>query len=325
MQTDYQLTKTLPGNCGGVMGLKLLPNGLLASVGWDSQLLIWNVDSGTLIRTIQSGNGAIRGITLLPNSNIVTGTNGQLQIWNLTLTTNPLVLSIATDYYCFALEVLSDRVTIAEGSGWVGSDSCTGTCTNIKLRNSNTGTLIKSLVGHTDAVQSLKLLPDGTLASGSRDGTIRIWNVTRASGTELIRTITNQNVKCLSLELLKDGSLACGANILTIWNVTSGTLINTLGGSYSAIFQLKMINSYFLALATDYSRIDIMDVRQSGSNALVQSLNGGVSWVTAVEILADGSIAYGGSANGCADLLIYSNSKLYKTLFLSILLLDDTG
>ena len=313
---DYYLATTLAGNCGGVMGLKLLPNGLLASVGWDSQLLIWNVDSGTLVRTIQPGYGATRGITILPNSNIVTGSGGQLQIWNLNLAANPLVLSIATDYFCFALEVLSDRVTLAESSGWDidGYYICTGSCTNIKLRNSNTGTLIKSLVGHTDAVYSLKLLQDGKLASASRDGTIKIWDVNRASGTELVRTMTNPNPYGASLEVLSDGSLACGSSQLNIWNVTTGALIKTLGGSYSAIFGLKMIGSNFLAVASDYSRIDIMDVRLSGPSAIVQILYGGVSWVTAVEILADGSIAYGGSANGCADLLIFRTSKitLYK-------------
>ena len=305
---DYYLTNILPGNCDGVMGLKHLPDGTLASVGWDGQLLIWNVNTVSLIRAIQPQNGAIQGMTLLPNSNIVTGSGGLVQIWSLT-SANPLLLSISTDWYCFAFEVLSDKITLAVGSGWVGGDTCTGTCTDIKLFNSNNGTLIKSLIGHTDSVQCLKLLTDGTLASGSRDSTIRIWNVTRAAGTELIRTMLSEFGGCLSLELLSDGvSLACGAGQLAIWNVFTGSLIKTLGGSYSAIFGLKLIGTYFLALATDYSRVDIMDVRLSGSNALIQTLQGNTSWVTAVELLEDGSLASGSSANGCADLQIYRTS-----------------
>ena len=279
----------------------------MASVGKDSQLLIWNVDSGTLIRTIQPGNGPIGGITLLPNSNIVTATNGQLQIWNLTIEANPLVLSIATDNHCFALEVLSDRVTLAESSGWDidGYYICTGSCTHIKLRNSNTGDLIKSLVGHTDAVFSLKLLQDGKLASASRDGTINIWDATLASGSELVRTLINPSYSSSSLEVLSDGSLACGSNSINIWDVTTGTLIKTLGGSYDNILGLKMIDNNFLAVASHYSIVEIMDVRLSGPSAIVQTLYGSASWVTAIELLADGSLASGSSALGCADLQIY--------------------
>ena len=34
---------------------------------------------------------------------------------------------------------------------------------------------IKTLTGHTSSVYSLAVLPDGSLASGSYDETIRIW------------------------------------------------------------------------------------------------------------------------------------------------------
>lgn len=41
-----------------------------------------------------------------------------------------------------------------------------------------TGELIKTLSGHSDAVISVAISPDReTMASGSRDGTVKVWNL----------------------------------------------------------------------------------------------------------------------------------------------------
>jgi WD40 repeat protein len=306
----YSIKKTLPGNCNGVMGLKLLPDGTLASVGWDSQLIIWDMsNSNSIFNTSTYGPGT--GIILMPITNLViVGTwFKQMQVFNISLTTNPLVQSITCDSFCSAFEFLTDRITLAESSGWVGGSTCIGTCTQIRLRNSASSfSIIKTLIGHNDAVYSLKLLSDGRLASASRDGTIKIWNTNLASGNELVLTIQNVNPYSGTLELLSDGTLACGSSQLNIYNVNTGKLIKTLGSTYSAILGLKLINSQYLAVASDYSRVDIMDLTMSGTNALVQSLYGMGSWASSVELLSDGqTLAAGSSANGCANLLTYTS------------------
>ena len=112
-------------------------------------------------------------------------------------------------------------------------------------KNLDQRSIIKTLIGHTDAVYSLKLLSDGRLASASRDGTIKIWNANLASGKELVLTIQNLNPYSGTLELLSDGTLACGSSQLNIYNVNTGQLIKTLGSTYSAIFGLKLMNSKY--------------------------------------------------------------------------------
>jgi WD40 repeat protein len=46
----------------------------------------------------------------------------------------------------------------------------------IKIWNVNDGSLLSTLIGHSDRVSSLALLADGNLASGSFDLSINVWN-----------------------------------------------------------------------------------------------------------------------------------------------------
>ena len=49
----------------------------------------------------------------------------------------------------------------------------------VKLWDSHTGELRRSLRGHTGLVSSLAFAPDGTwLVSGSRDHTAKVWDLT---------------------------------------------------------------------------------------------------------------------------------------------------
>jgi WD40 repeat protein len=62
-------------------------------------------------------------------------------------------------------------------------------------------------------VFSLVLLPDGTLASGSADNTIKIWNP--STGT-CLRTLSGHANWVFSLALFPDGTLASGSRDQTI-------------------------------------------------------------------------------------------------------------
>jgi WD40 repeat protein len=59
---------------------------------------------------------------------------------------------------------------------WVAS---AGEDSTVKVWDSHTGTLVRSFRGHTGFVTSLAFSPDGRrLYSGSRDGTVKVWDLT---------------------------------------------------------------------------------------------------------------------------------------------------
>ena len=87
------------------------------------------------------------------------------------------------------------------------------------------------LTGHTDWVTSVAYSPDGsTLASGSRDGTVRIWDSQTGA---LLRTLTGHTRTVNSVAYSPDSStLASGSfdDTVRMWDTQTGAHIRTLTG-----------------------------------------------------------------------------------------------
>jgi WD40 repeat protein len=86
------------------------------------------------------------------------------------------------------------------------------------------------LEGHSGPVWTLCVLPDGRLASGSYDNTIRLWDVT--AGAETAR-LEGHSGSVAALCMLPDGRLASGSwdNTIRLWDVTAGLVdLTGVGG-----------------------------------------------------------------------------------------------
>ncbi|EXL39066.1 hypothetical protein FOCG_18314 [Fusarium oxysporum f. sp. radicis-lycopersici 26381] len=97
--------------------------------------------------------------------------------------------------------------------------------------DSDWNAVLQTLEGHTSFINSAVFSNDGTLiASGSRDNTVKIWNV--ATGAEE-RTLEGHTGSVSSVVFSNDGRLiASGShdNTVKIWNVATGEEAQTLKG-----------------------------------------------------------------------------------------------
>ena len=88
-----------------------------------------------------------------------------------------------------------------------------------------------TLEGHTDIVWSVAFGPNGqTLASGSWDKTVRLWNV---NTRHLLHTFTGHTSDVLSVAFSKDGRTLASASwdgTIRLWNPQTGTLKRILTG-----------------------------------------------------------------------------------------------
>ncbi|MCL3999072.1 WD40 repeat domain-containing protein, partial [Streptomyces lavenduligriseus] len=92
--------------------------------------------------------------------------------------------------------------------------------------------LLATLAGHAGGVEAVAIAPDGTwLASGDRDGAVRLWN--RASG-RCTATLTGHTSKVTSIAISPDGTwlATAGENEeVRLWDRASGQCTATLTDS----------------------------------------------------------------------------------------------
>lgn len=106
----------------------------------------------------------------------------------------------------------------------------------IRIYDANSGSVIRTLEGHEDAVNGVAFSADGnTLASASGDVTLALWDV--ATGKQR-HTLTGHTAPVLCVAFSPDGKLLVSGgedDTLRVWSLPNGDLHRTLTGNEVAI------------------------------------------------------------------------------------------
>jgi len=122
--------------------------------------------------------------------------------------------------YAHVFKIKSDKMIIQKGGEFI---------------------LEKMLIGHNSAVRTVIQLNDGRIVSGSRDGTLMIWDLETG---QCVMTLIGHNLGVNTVIQLNDGCIMSGSHdkTLKIWDLVTGQRVMTLIGHNGAVNTVIQLN-----------------------------------------------------------------------------------
>jgi len=223
----------------------LSPNGrILASGNWDGTIQVWNWDDekntfNQAGEPLKASTKAVLSVAFSHDSQLLASghSDGTIQLWNWD--SEKKTLNKAGEYLQTGAEAVWS-IAFSSDSQLLASGSDKGILKLWDVENRK-GTRIPS--ADQSPIYSLAFSPvpnhspfsfyldNQQLASGSDDGTIKLWNIDSSKKLQGEPKILTPHNQLLSIALSKDGKiLASGSDDGTIklWNTLSGQTIRTL-------------------------------------------------------------------------------------------------
>jgi WD40 repeat protein len=224
-----KLMRTFQGHSAGVRSVAFSRDGThVLSGSEDKTLKLWDTATGQLLRSFEGHANRVYAVAFSPDgTRLLSGSSDKtVRLWNAV--TGKLVRTFQEHSEVYALAFSPDG-----GHVLLGLDGTP------KLRDANTGRLVRNFMGASERVHSVAFSPDGTHAlSGSSDSTLKLWDATTG---QLVRSFEG-HVKAVTgafasgittVAFAPDGaSVLSGGDdkTLRLWDLATGKLLRTLGG-----------------------------------------------------------------------------------------------
>lgn len=163
-----KLRYTIPAHQKRIMSTVFSPDGKTIATGsLDCTLKLWDAQTGKLLRTIMGHENTVRGLAFSPDGQTIASASwdSTIKLWNWR--TGALIRTF-TGHRDRAVSVKFS----VDGQTLVSS----GVDNTIKLWSVQTGKVLQTFTDHSDWVISLAI-DANHVVSGSRDQTIRIWQI----------------------------------------------------------------------------------------------------------------------------------------------------
>lgn len=221
--SNGQELHTLTGHSNGVLSGSFNENGQLLATGSETEAKVWEVKTGKLLLNLEGQRGPL-AFSPHGNLLATSGIDGMTSVWNSETRVNEFSLPYAANALTFSPDGnrLAAAMTelkiwdVATGDELVnitgfsaavrgiefspdGSQLATGSQDGTTiLWDSHTGKRLFALAGHASAINDVSFSPECVappsspfewcgvwLATASRDGTVKVWDVSPSGGREL--------------------------------------------------------------------------------------------------------------------------------------------
>lgn len=156
---------------------------ILASGSADSTVKLWQVNTGTEIRSFTGHSDSVWSVAFSPDGQLLASgsADSTIKLWQVN-TGREIRTFTGHSFFVHSVAFSPNGQLLASGS----ADR------TIKLWQVTTGEEIRTFIGHSEAVCSVAFNPKGQLlASGSWDKTIKIWQI--STGTEICTLCGHSN------------------------------------------------------------------------------------------------------------------------------------
>jgi WD40 repeat protein/tRNA A-37 threonylcarbamoyl transferase component Bud32 len=219
----------LTGHEGAITTLAVSPSGqVLASGSTDRRIMLWNMQSGTLLHTIDGKtllhhSGHTDRITTLcftpDGSALVSGSkDGTIKLWDLS--ERKLISTLSSSEWVISAIAISPDGSLLVSGGDNGV---------IEFWDLAHGEFIERIHHHTDLISNLHIHPDGkALLSSSHDQTIRLWDLRTAN---LLNTFRGHRADIGAFAVSPDWRIMVSGSDdgeLTFWDVAQAKPLKTI-------------------------------------------------------------------------------------------------
>ncbi|MEY2832002.1 MAG: hypothetical protein RLZZ574_1260 [Cyanobacteriota bacterium] len=266
---------------------------LMATAATDNTVRLWKKDAtGWQPHKVLKGHdGWVVDVAISPNGKTIVSASSDrtVKLWNQN---GKLVNTLPHSQALSSVAIKDNQIVTGTQNG------------NIYIWQK--GKLIKTLSGHTAAVQAIAITQDNKIISASEDKTLKIWQAGK-----LIKTLTGHTEGVRAVAITADGRKIISASrdkTLKIWD-SNGTEIATLKGHLAPVYGVAVnpINSQIVSASADKT-LKIWD----SNGTEIATLRGHTNRVWDVAYTPDGNIA---SASWDKTVRIWQpENNLIKTL-----------
>ena len=275
----------------------------------DKTMKLWELDTGTEIRTFKEHGDDVLSAAFSPDGRYVLSgsVDNTIKLWDVSSGAEirtfkghlNLEENIITwlDGNIYNLNQVSS-VTFSPDGHYVLSGSYDKT---MKLWDVSSGAEIRTFKGHSYGINSVAFSPDGRYAlSGSGSNNLynhstKLWDI--SSGTE-IHTFYGHDIGIYSVAFSPDGRYVLSGSAdstMKLWDVSSFTKIHTFKGHSESINSVAFSpdGSYILSGSSDKT----MKLWEVSSGTEIRTFKGHTESVHSVAFSPDGSYVFSGSSD----------------------------
>jgi WD40 repeat protein len=274
----------LQGHTSMVTGVAISQDGRsLASSSPDGSVRLWDSAGGRVIASLQGHTRAIFSVSLSADGQVLVSghADGTARVWDVT--TRRPVAALTGHTGAIRVTLSADGRLLATG-GADCSIRLWEVATNIaRIERGEVGQLLATLLGHSSAVIDVGFSEDRRfLASGSADGTVRLWEV---SSGRMLRILQGHANAVRGVALSADGLLLASGGAdgnVRLWATLSGTELANLRGHTSGVWSVAFLaDGRSLASGSEDGTVRLWDIASGRELATLEGHTGAVMRVSA--------------------------------------------